>query len=537
LRRLLAFVLAFAVIFSTIGHIDGYAAARLSDEVKALVDIGMLVGDGGGVTEEYVEKEMDRLTAAISILKLKGLYEEALRYDGTRNFVDKNEVLWPEGRNIMAYLKDNPEIGFIGDDKGRFLPYEKIDEQSYYKVLLETLGYKQIRSGKGDFSWEETLEFAHSIGLRPSYRKVFTIDLLARATVSALKAKTKDGIRYINILIEKGAVKRSKAIAAGLLDDLIDAKIKSAKAIGNTVVEVVFEDDISYFDVEDLYNYEISGLNIKNAYLVREDALRLETSAQSSGRLYTLTIGDEKVKFTGVAKTSGSPKIKAVKSEDVETVVVEFDKELDYYSATDIYNYSISGVDIEYAELEGKKVTLSTYGLQARKQYTLKVTNIKSVDGSNLRTASKSFYSRPDTTAPRLRDVKAETNQRVIVKFSEPVTRESAEDLRNYYIKSSSGELEIWDAELVGDDDDTVELTTEPQRSSTKYELTVENIVDKTKAANKMERPAKKTFYGMREDKSAPQLVRNELKVLSRNHIQVVFSDSSRLGRGNCAGC
>ena len=216
--------------------------------------------------------------------------------------------------------------------------------------------------------------------------------------------------------------------------------------------------------------------------------------------------------------------------------MVEFDKELDYYSATDIYNYSISGVDIEYAELEGKKVTLSTYGLQARKQYTLKVTNIKSVDGSNLRTASKSFYSRPDTTAPRLRDVKAETNQRVIVKFSEPVTRESAEDLRNYYIKSSSGELEIWDAKLVGDDDDTVELTTEPQRSSTKYELTVENIVDKTKAANKMERPAKKTFYGMREDKSAPQLVRNELKVLSRNHIQVVFSDSST-GRGNCAGC
>ena len=44
-----------------------------------------------------------------------------------------------------------------------------------------------------------------------------------------------------------------------------------------------------------------------------------------------------------------------------------------------------------------------------------------------------------------------------------------------------------------GDDDDTVELTTEPQRSSTKYELTVENIVDKTKAANKMEN-AKKTF-------------------------------------------
>lgn len=528
MKKLLAFVLVFAVTFSTIGHIDGFAA-RLSDEVQVLVDIGMLVGDGGGVTEEYVQKEMDRLTAAISILKLKGLYEEALRYRGTRNFTDKDEVKWPEGRNIMAYLKDNPEIGFIGDDKGRFLPYAKIDEQSYFKVLLETLGYKQIRSGEGDFHWEDTLEFASRIGLKPSYKKVFTIDLLAKATVSALKAKTKDGVRYINILIEKEAVKKSRAIAAGLLNSLTDVKIKSAKAVGNTVVEVVFEEDISYYDVEDLYNYEISGLNIKRAYLVRKDAIRLETSAQSSGKLYTLTVGDVKVKFTGVAKISGSPQIRTVKSEDIETVVVEFDKELDYYSATDVSNYSISGVKIRDAELEGKKVTLTTQGLQARKQYTLKVTNIKSVDGSNLRSSSKSFYTRPDTTAPRLKDVKAETNQRVVVRFTEPVTKESAEDLRNYYITSSNGELEIWDAKLVGEDEYTVELTTEPQKASTKYELTVQNIVDKTKAANKMERHARKTFYGMREDKSAPVMLKDQLKVLSRNHIQVVFSDSSRL--------
>ena len=529
MKKILAFVLAFTIAFSATGYSYGYGAARISPEVEALVDIGMLVGDGKGVTEEYTQKEMDRLTAAISILKLRGLYEKALNYEGSRNFADSNEVKWPEGRNILAYLKDNPDLGFIGDDRGRFRPYEKINEQAYFKVLLETLGYKQIVSGKGDFTWEDTFKFASSIGLKASREDVFTIELLAKATVAALRTKAKAGVRYINILIDEGVIRKPRAIAAGLISDMIDADVKSVKAVGNTVVEIVFEEDVDDYDVDDLDNYEIDGLTVKDAYLVRKDAVRVLTSAQSSGKLYYMTVGDQRVKFTGVAKVSGAPRIKNVKSEDVETVVIEFDKELDFETATDISNYSISGVDVEEAVLEGKKVTLSTDGLQARKSYMVKVTNIKSIDGTLLRSASKNFYTRLDTTPPTLRDVKAETNQRVVIKFSEAVTRDSAENLMNYYIKSSSGELEIWDAELTGEDEDTVELTTAPMKSGTKYELTVENIVDKTKAANMMKKPAKKTFLGMREDKSPPQLVKSELKVLSRNYIQVVFSDSSRL--------
>lgn len=529
MKKFIAFVLAFTITFSSMGFMDGYAAARISPEVEALVEIGMLVGDGDGVTEKYTQKQMDRLTAAISILKLRGLYEEALEYRGSSNFTDKDEVKWPEGKNILAYLKANPDLGFIGDDRGRFKPYEKINEQAYFKVLLETLGYKQIVSGKGDFTWEDTLKFASSIGLKPSREDTFTIDLLAKATVAALRSKTKEGVRYINVLINAGVIRKSRAISAGLISDMIDIDVKSVKALGNTVVEIVFEEDVDDYDVEDLDNYDAEGLDIKDAYLVRKNAVRLVTSAQSSGRLYSLTVGDQRVKFTGVAKVSGAPRIKNVKSEDVETVVIEFDKELDFDTAADASNYSISGVDVEEAVLEGKKVTLSTDGLQARKSYTVKVTNIKSIDGVLLRSSSKNFYTRIDSSAPTLKNVKAETNQRVVITFSEAVTRDSAEDLMNYYIKSSSGELEILDAELTGDDEDTVELTTEPMKSGTKYELTVENIVDKTKAANVMKRPVKKTFYGMREDKSAPVMVKNELKVLSRNYIQVVFTDSSRL--------
>ncbi len=506
------------------------AAGGISTEARALETLGMLVGDGKGVTEEYTQKEMTRLTAAISILKLRGLYEEALDYKGPVNFVDKDEIKWAEGKNILAYLKVNPSLGFIGDEEGRFGPYKSINEQSYYKVLLETLGYSQSGVGiKGDFSWNDTLKFAASIGLKPTTEYRFTIDLLSKATVSALKTQTKAGKIYINVLIDTGKIRKSSALAAGLIWDTIDAEIKSVKAVGNTIVEVVFYKNISGYDVEALDQYSIEGLTIKSVDLVREDAIRFVTSSQSSGKLYTLRSGDAKLKFTGVAKVSGSPRIKSVKSEDIETVVIEFDKELDLYAAVDISNYTISGVEIEKAELEGKKVTLSTYGLLGKKQYTIKVMNIKSVDGVVLRSESKSFYTRLDTTPPSLKDVKAETNQRVVVKFSEPITRASAEELGNYLIKSNSEELDVLEAKLVGEEEDTVELTTEPQRVSAKYEITIENIADKTKAANVMKRAAKKNFYGMRIDTTAPQLSKNDLKVLSRNYIQVVFSDSSRL--------
>ena len=531
MKKIIAFVLSLTLIITSFSTIPLYAASiKVSEEAKALATIGMLEGDGGGVTDEYMAKRMDRFTAAISILKLKGLYDEALDYMGRTNFSDANDVKWEDGRNILAYLKSNPDLGFIGNEWGEFLPYKSIGEKEYYKVLLETLGYKQKTDGRsGDFAWDETLDFAESKGLKPSYKSDFNIDLLSKATVSALNTKTKAGKIYINVLIDEGVIRRSDAVYAGLIREEIDIKVKSARAVGNTIVEVEYDSYISAYDAENTNNYTIDGLLIKDAVYIGNNTVRLETAAQSSGKLYTLTAGKIKIKFTGVSKISGSPSIKTVKSEDIETVVIEFDKELDYFSATNEANYYISGVEVEKAEIDGKEVTLTTYGLISRKQYTLKVTNIKSVDGSTLKSQSKNFYTRPDTYPPTVKDVKAETNQRVIVSFSEAVSIETAEDLDNYVITSKDGELDIYEAILFGDDEDKVELITETQKASAKYEIVIENIADQTKAGNVMKRPVKKTFNGAREDRNAPQISRSDVKVLSRNHIQLAFTDSSRL--------
>lgn len=310
---------------------------------------------------------MDRFTAAISLLKLKGLYEDALAFEGEANFADIEEVKWAEGKNVLAYIKANPEIGFAGDPTtGKFNPYAKIDEQSYIKVLLETLGYKQTTAEvAGDFAWEETIEFAATIGLIATEANPFTIDALSKLTVSAFKSEMKDGKLLIEALIEAGRVDREVAAAHGLVAEL-EVAVKSAKAIGNTVVEVTFDGAVNEA-AEDVALYEIEGLEVKEAVVAGEDVVRLTTDAMTAGKVYTLTVGEVKVNFAGLAKVTGTPSLTKVEGTDTERVELTFDKALDFATATDAANYEIAGVAIVKAELDVDTVILTTKVLQLKR--------------------------------------------------------------------------------------------------------------------------------------------------------------------------
>lgn len=528
MKKALAAVLAFAIMFSSM--LSGVFAESkkddISEEARALEIIGVLEGEGKGITEGYLAKEMDRITAAASLLKLRGLYNEALKYKSGDNFKDVDEVKWVEGRNIMAYVKSKGI--FSGNEKGEFMPYEKISEASYYKVLLETLGYKQTMKGvKGDFSWEGTLEFAKKVGLNPSRTQKFTINHLAKATVSALKAKNKSGKVYIVYLIEQGKIDKKKAIEAGLYVEPI-AKVLSAKALGNAVVEVTFYSAITKEVAEDMGNYSIEGLDIKSVLYINSKTVRITTNAQKSGQYYTVKAGSSSARYRAIAKVSGAPAIKSIASNEREKIVIQFDKVLDYLTATDTGNYTISGVNIVKAELSGKKVTLETSGLAAKRHYTLRFFNIKSIDGISSGNISKSFTTNVDIVPPGVKEVKGESNERVLIYFTEPVTKDSALDINNYYIEDRNGELAVYKAEFTTTKKDTVRLYTEPQRTGTKYEITVENITDTSKNVNTMDKPVVKYFYGVKGDTTAPVFVKAEAKVLSKSEIQLVFTDDSK---------
>lgn len=532
-KKIIALLLAFAMMFSTITVAFADDQAAIGADAKALATMGVIQGDTGTVTPEYLAKETTRMQAAIMYLRLRGLEDEAMAFTGTANFADASTMVWGEGKAMMAYLKANPQLGWIGVDGGKFSPFEKITAQQYYKVMLEALGYKQTTAeAEGDFTWTEVIAFAASKGLvKVADVEKFTNNDLAIATMEALKLNVKDTAKTLAVkLVDDGMINKAAAVAAGLYAEDIAVAVKSAKALGNSVVEVTFEDDVDAA-AANADNYVIDGLKVNSAAVTGADTARLETAAMASGKVYKLTVGEKTVQFAGIAKVSGGPEIDAVSSEDVEEVVIKFNKNIDLATGSDVANYSISGVEIVKAEVDGKEVTLTTEGLKNKTKYTVKAINIKSVDGVAKRSNTESFTVRFDTSAPKIDgEIEVQTNERIVVNFSEKITKESAENLANYSIKvdeTNGSELDILSVTWDSDDENNVEIVTEPMEKREDYKLSVINIADQRKVANVMIRPATKVYEAIAEDTKAPEW--KTITVLSPTTIMVEFSDGSKI--------
>jgi len=185
MKKTLAILLALALVFSSITV--SFAAETLPVDAQACVDLGMIVGDGTGVTQSYLNTAPTRITAAVMVLNLKGLTDEAKAFTGTDNFADADKAAW--AKPIMAYLKANPSVGYQGDGTN-FNPTANITAKEYYVVMLTALGYK---SGT-DFTWDNVLTVAAEKGLKAVAGVTnFTVKDLATATVETLKANVAGG--------------------------------------------------------------------------------------------------------------------------------------------------------------------------------------------------------------------------------------------------------------------------------------------------------------------------------------------------------
>ncbi|TVY09534.1 plastocyanin/azurin family copper-binding protein [Paenibacillus cremeus] len=183
-------------------------AASVKTDVQVAADLGVIQGDGNGVTDSYLAKATTRLQAAILFLRLKGLEAEALAYMGPGmgdNFSDA-KLVSESNQMVLGYLKANPQLGWTGTGNGKFEPMAQITAQQYYKVLLESLGYKQDT----DFTYDNVLTYAKTVGLgQVAKAGALRNGHIASATVEALKLKVKGG-------------------TATLLDSLVQSKVVSA---------------------------------------------------------------------------------------------------------------------------------------------------------------------------------------------------------------------------------------------------------------------------------------------------------------------
>ncbi|MFC5450417.1 hypothetical protein [Paenibacillus aestuarii] len=213
MKKLKKLIISTSVMLGMVTGLTAMTAAAADPmEVQSETDVagslGILQGEGNGLTPEYLNKPTTRLQAAIMYLRLKGLESEALAYTGpTAPFQDAG-LVYKEGQSVLAYLKAHPELGWQGTGSDMFEPLASITPQAYYKVLLESLGYKQGT----DFEYEQVLNFAADHGLS----KIAGIQQLANlniatATIEALHAPVKGSGMTLSAQLEaKGIIPSGK---------------------------------------------------------------------------------------------------------------------------------------------------------------------------------------------------------------------------------------------------------------------------------------------------------------------------------------
>ncbi|MEA4848266.1 MAG: hypothetical protein VB106_13640 [Clostridiaceae bacterium] len=535
-RKFVTVLTILALILSAVLPVQIFAD-DIGYEGRICRDLGILKGHTGVVDEEYLETRPSRLQAAIMFLRLKGLEQDALDYYGGKNFKDAGVIAWEEGRNVLSYLKNHPELGWIGDGVN-FMPYSLIDSKAYYKVLLESLGYKQKIDGEGDFEWDSVLEFAEKKGLdKVAGVKSFTVKSLAIATVEALNTNMKNSRKtLIEHLVDTGDVDKEDAISLGLYSRELEAEIKDVRAISNSKVEVIFKESIDGTDAEDEDLYEIDKLDINKVSMKNEYAVIIDTAAMKENNSYTLEFNDEKYSFRGLKKDKTAPKLIKIECKDTDLVELTFDRVLDNESAQDTGTYTISGADVRSAELDSTntKVRLTASGIESGESYELKIRNIKNGDGAVTKSITKRFTGRRDTSAPKLSQLTVLNNVRLLLEFSDSngLDKATAQDEDNYRITYSGGSLGVESAEVKDRDDDgmwdSVELVTESQESGTKYTLIIEDMKDASVLGNSITREIKKEFRGKAKDKTGPS-VAGDPKAVTNTMVEIEFSDSNAL--------
>ena len=537
LGKIAAILIVIALVFAAVLPIRLFAGSDICYEGRICRDLGILKGDTGIVDSDYLETRPSRLQAAIMFLRLKGLEREALSYKGSRNFKDANSVAWEEGRNLLSYLKEHPELGWIGDGTN-FLPYSLIDSKAYYKVLLEALGYRQKIDGEGDFEWSSVIEFAAEKGLKKvAEERYFTVKCLAIATVEALETKMKGERRkLIEYLVDIGDVDRTDAISAGLYSMSLEAEVKAVRAVSNSKVEVVFEEDFNGSDALDEDLYDIGNLDIKGVALKNSCTVIIDTSAMKENNAYTLVFNDRSYRFTGLKKDNNAPKLIKAECKDTDFVELCFAGVLDNETAQYTGTYSISGAEVLSAWLDATntKVRLVTEGIQTGRSYELKIRDIKNGDGVKTKLITKRFTGKKDITPPKLNKLTVLNNIRLLLEFSDSngLNKADAQDKDNYSITYSGGSLDVMSVKVKDRDNDglwdSAELETEIQEPGKAYTLIIENISDASVLGNRITKAIKKEFRGKQADRTAPTVAHNP-RAVTNTMVEIEFKDANAL--------
>jgi trimeric autotransporter adhesin len=481
LKKVFALVLSLAMIVST--FTVSFAAEDTKTDADICEALELIKGDGDGVTEEYLGTESPRWKLALMSLRLRGLEDEALAFEGTETFADAEKMTWVAGRAALAYLKANPELGWLGRGE-EFDPNGMMTVQEYYKVMLGTLGYTQGE----DFEWEDVMTFAEEKNLvAAADAEKLTMADVAAVTVEVLKAENSEGIILADALVEAGAIDQDLAVELDLVDPPVVAVLESVVSIDNNRVHANYDIELAVAPEVTIVDSKDKEVEVKEVE-VKGKAVVIDTADMIPGTTYTVTVGD--VTKTIVAKPADTTKPAVhstlpVTSELVRVVFNSTDLDLativeeDFTINNDLLSTGVV-VDEAYNKNNAGKtaVLLSTSPQKAGKLYTITINNVADKAGNLIKasTTVKFAGKAVDKTGPAIKSVVSKDGNTISIKFTESsrLNEDTALDVSNYTVEG----LTITNATLVkGSNEYTADpeviLDTDTQKAGKLYTLSI----------------------------------------------------------------
>lgn len=479
LKKMLSVIVVIAMLATTMlpaFAADTAAAPKTeADIVKAL---GVVIGGEDGITDEYLQATTLRYQSAIIFLRLIGLEADAREYAGEDNFADANTVS-ADTKKYLGYLKTHPEYGWIGIGNNMFDPNSATSAQAFYKVLLETLGYKcTVGDVQGDFDYANTIAFAAEKGLaKVANVDKFTNADLITAVLEVLPLEKKGtGKTLLKTLVEAGVI--NEEIAKEYLPDALEltktvtTEVYSVAATNGQLTVVLTEDvgatpAASDFTITQAINggaaTTVTGTVYSYTYETKTVVIDVPVVAEASEEqnvVYSVQYKDTTAVAAPAIVVGAAFGIKDIVEPSLKLIKVNLNK--DYDSSKDtftVYKTSDTSATVAISAVgvtgNAKQVIVKATGtFEADVDYTLKLTR----DGKDY---TKAFKIAADTSVPQLLKAEAIGNRIIRVTFSEPVQNADA-------LNGSSYNFRIGDAVINGSTVDFDPLT-HTDSASVKY--------------------------------------------------------------------
>ena len=223
MKRILPLILCVVLLLSAAALPVSASGASTASTARAdkLYSLGLFIGNGNDASGKPIyslEAQPTRLHGLIMLIRLLGVASEASASTEPNPFTDvKDHNAY--GIPYVAYAYANNLTK--GRSATAFDPDGGLDARSYVTFLLRALKYDDIA---GDFSWDQALRFAASIGIMTAdaAQKLASLTLnrgdMVDLSYAALTCKLKGSTQTLaETLCAVGVFTEAKGTAAGVL--------------------------------------------------------------------------------------------------------------------------------------------------------------------------------------------------------------------------------------------------------------------------------------------------------------------------------